>query len=208
MRALTDAGAASTALGKSHPTTAQFYSRLGNVYHLGMQLDRAKVYSSSCQRIMCADSSVRVVQDAHEKACLIYEGLYGAASLEVARSCFYLSDILTLKGDLNTARYYNQRALKIRLQLLGEEHPLTLDSYHQVPPHAHTQRHISPDVCASKVAWQAHRREDHEEAVPYFEKLLLHFKSIAEPDDEILVDIKKMTKAVIRYFSASDACQN
>ncbi len=148
-----------TALGKSHPVTAFFYRRLGNVYHLENCYDRAK--------------------DAHEKSCLIYEGLYGPASLDVALSCFYLSDIMSLKGDLKSARYYNQRALQIRLQLLGEHHPLTLDSYHQV-------------------AWQAFHREDDREAIPYFEKLLLHYKSVSDPTPDNLVSIRRTTKAVIR----------
>ena len=50
------------------------------------------------------------------------------------------------------------------------------------------------------MAWQAHRREDDTEAVPYFEKLLLHFKSLPEPNEEVLRDIQMMTKAVIRYI--------
>lgn len=148
-----------TSLGKSHPTTATFYTRVGNVLHLGGHLDKAK--------------------DAHEKACLIYEGLYGPASIDVARSCFYLSDILARKGDHQTARYYNQRALKIRQQLLGDEAPDTLDSFHQV-------------------AWQAHHREDHDEAIPYFEALLARYKAMPAPTDAALADIRRMTKAVIR----------
>ena len=99
-------------LGSHHALVAAYTAKLGHVYLLKSEYDKAV--------------------DMFQNAMMINETLHGVSSQAVAASCQLLAEAMWHRSEVNEAYKYAKRALSIREGEYGAGHRKTMQVYHMI----------------------------------------------------------------------------
>lgn len=132
--------------GRIHSSLAVFYEAIGDIeqskqhylrsfdLYSGLKEDYPEVcdISNNLGYIAEAEDDMEGAEDYFVKAMELSEKLYGIDAIEVALPCNNLGTHYFKRENFALAFDYHTRALNLRIDHLGNDHPETADSFHNM----------------------------------------------------------------------------